>query len=219
MPRSTRDSRALALVCAAAVTALILPSLARAAVSVQLKPTAAPAVTQGRPFAFTASVSSDAALTDEVTFTVMPVGQAAKAISFDRQLAAVPPGGSLDLDGTVTPSQWFAKRGRYEIVPTIKNQQVGKPLFFTVTKPPLQVPVFKDVTAKLGLTTTLPDDPCGEWSSGAAWADVNGDGRLDLYVTRLGLPPQLFINHGAAGFQDEAPRNCSRTSSRRRATR
>jgi hypothetical protein len=204
MPRSTKGPRACALACAAVATALTLPSLAHAVVSVRLKPTASPSVAQGRPFAFAAAVSSDAALTDEVTFTVMPVGQASKAIPFSRQLAAVPPGGSLGLTGKVTTSQWFAKLGRYEIVPTLKNQQVGKPLFFKVTKPSLQVPVFKDVTAKLGLTTHLPDDPCGEWSSGAAWADVNGDGRLDLYVTRLDLPPQLFINHGAAGFTDEA---------------
>ena len=204
MPRSRRGSTACALVCATVATALFLPGVARAAVSVKLEPAASPSVAQGRTFTFTASVSSDVALTDEVTFTVMPVGQASKAVPFNRQLAAVPPGGSLDLGGNVTPSQWFAKLGRYEIVPTIKNQQVGKPLFFKVTKPPLQVPVFKDVTAKLGLTTTLPDDPCGEWSSGAAWADVNGDGKLDLYVTRLGLPPQLFVNDGVGGFKEEA---------------
>src|SRR5438105_3711535 len=203
MPIVKRPRAARGLVAAAALVVLGLPGVAHGAVSVALKPTAGASVAQGRTFSFTASVSSPDALTDEVTFTLMPVGSPAKAVPFDRQLAAVPPGGKLDLGGNVAPSQWFAKLGRYEIVPTIKNQQVGKPLFFKVTKPPLQVPVFKDVTAKLGLTTTLPDDPCGEWSSGAAWADVNGDGKLDLYVTRLGLPPQLFINDGAAGFKDE----------------
>jgi enediyne biosynthesis protein E4 len=203
MPSSKRRRAARALVCAAALIALAAPSVAWAAVSVALKPAAAAKVAQGRTFSFTASVSSTDPLTDEVTFTIMPVGSPSHAIPFNRQLAAVPPGGKLDLGGSVVPSQWFTKLGRYEIVPTIKDQQVGKPLFFTVTKAPLQVPVFKDVTAKLGLTTTLPDDPCGEWSSGAAWADVNGDGRLDLYVTRLDRPPILFVNHGAEGFKDE----------------
>jgi hypothetical protein len=206
------------------------PRAAPAGVSVALKPTATASVPQGRTFTFTADVTSTDALTDEVTFTVMPVG------ALSRPSVQPPARGRaarrlLELGGSVTPSQWFAKLGRYEIVPTIKNQQVGKPLFFRVTKPPLEIPVFKDVRAKLGLTTSLPDDPCGEWSSGAAWGDVNGDGKLDLYVTRLGLPPVLFVNHGAAGFKNETaargatrrsrvtPRSCSRTSSRRPATR
>src|SRR5439155_22867545 len=109
------------LVCAAALAALAAPGMARAAVSVALKPTAAPRVAQGRTFGFSASVSSTDALTDEVTFTIMPVGSPSKAVPFNRQLAAVPPGGTLDLGGNVVPSQWFTKLGRYEIVPTIKN--------------------------------------------------------------------------------------------------
>src|SRR5438309_7236230 len=50
------------------------------------------------------------------------------------------------------------------------------------------IPRFKDVTAQAGLTTTVPPSGCGDFSNGAAWGDVNGDGRLDLYVTRLGQP-------------------------------
>src|SRR5438105_3272713 len=204
MPIVKRPRAARGLVAAAALVVLGLPGVAHGAVSVALKPTAGASVAQGRTFSFTASVSSPDALTDEVTFTLMPAAAPAKAVPFDRQLAAVPPGGKLDLGGNVAPSKWLAKLGRYEIVPTIAKQQFGKPLFFKVPKPPLQVPVFKDATAKLGLQTSLPADPCGEWSSGAAWADVNGDGRLDLLVTRLGQPLQLFVNHGAAGFEDEA---------------
>src|SRR5438876_481135 len=105
MPTARRRSAACALACAALL---------------------APAVAQGGTFTFNAAVSSDAALTDEVTFTIMPVGSPSRAVPFNRQLAAVPPGGSLDLGGSVAPSQWFAKLGRYEIVPTIKNAQVGK---------------------------------------------------------------------------------------------
>src|SRR2546421_7861503 len=76
MPRPRRGSTACALVCA---TALFLPGVARAAVSVKLEPAASPSVAQGRTFSFTASLSSDVAPTDEGTFTVMPVGQASKA--------------------------------------------------------------------------------------------------------------------------------------------
>src|SRR5256885_9000507 len=102
MPRSRRGSTACALVCATVATALFLPGVARAAVSVKLEPAASPSVAQGRSFSFTASVSSDVALTDEVTFTVMPGGQASQAVPFHPQLAAVPPGGSLDLGRNVT---------------------------------------------------------------------------------------------------------------------
>src|SRR5207237_196393 len=86
----------------AVAAALYLPAVARAGFSVKLKPAASTSVAQGRSFTFSASVSSDVALTDEVTFAIMPVGQPSKAVPFDRQLAAVPPGGSLDVDGNVT---------------------------------------------------------------------------------------------------------------------
>ena len=56
---------------------------------------------------------------------------------------------------------------------------------------------FRDVTAASGL-----DDGEEGWSTGVAIADVNGDGRLDIYICRAGpLPPalranQLWINQG-----------------------
>lgn len=51
---------------------------------------------------------------------------------------------------------------------------------------------FRDVTANSGLEARGPDD----WTTSAAWADVDGDGRLDLYVCR-------YVRFGAAG-----PRLC-----------
>lgn len=39
-------------------------------------------------------------------------------------------------------------------------------------------------------------------STGAAFADVDGDGDLDLLVTSLGGPNSLFVNHGAGRFQE-----------------
>ena len=36
------------------------------------------------------------------------------------------------------------------------------------------------------------------------WADLDGDGRQDLYVTRIGLPDSAYLNRGDGSF-DEAP--------------
>ena len=58
---------------------------------------------------------------------------------------------------------------------------------------------FADVTAAAGV-----GDDSGAWKQGAAFADVNNDGRLDLYVCRFDAPNQLFINQGDGTFRDEA---------------
>src|SRR3954469_16927960 len=56
---------------------------------------------------------------------------------------------------------------------------------------------FRDVTDAAGLR-----QDGDRWSTGVAIADVNGDGRLDLYICRAGpLPPErrgnaLWINQG-----------------------
>jgi hypothetical protein len=56
---------------------------------------------------------------------------------------------------------------------------------------------FRDVTKQAGLQTSADS-----WTTGVALADVNGDGRLDIYVCRAGpLPPKqrgnaLWINQG-----------------------
>ena len=55
---------------------------------------------------------------------------------------------------------------------------------------------FADVTAKAGVAGKKA------WSTGATFADVNGDGLLDLYVCNAGIRPgdprgnELFINNG-----------------------
>ena len=58
---------------------------------------------------------------------------------------------------------------------------------------------FEDVTEKAGVA-----GPLGAWKQGAAFADVNNDGRLDLYVCRFGAPNLLYINQGDGTFREEA---------------
>jgi enediyne biosynthesis protein E4 len=58
---------------------------------------------------------------------------------------------------------------------------------------------FEDVTERAGVA-----GPLGAWKQGAAFADVNNDGRLDLYVCRFGAPNLLYINQGDGAFREEA---------------
>lgn len=63
---------------------------------------------------------------------------------------------------------------------------------------------FEDVTRESGVFTD--DDG---WSTGVAMADVNGDGYLDIYVSRVNYlnkkgPNQLFINNGDGTFSEKA---------------
>jgi len=55
---------------------------------------------------------------------------------------------------------------------------------------------FRDVTEEAGITAD------GQWATGVTFADVNGDGRLDIYVCRAGAGPAvdranaLYIHRG-----------------------
>jgi enediyne biosynthesis protein E4 len=58
---------------------------------------------------------------------------------------------------------------------------------------------FEDVTDRAGV-----GGPTDAWKQGAAFADVNNDGRLDLYVCRFAAPNLLYINQGDGTFKEEA---------------
>ena len=68
---------------------------------------------------------------------------------------------------------------------------------------------FEDITEQAGIAGTKP------WSTGASMVDVNGDGRLDIYVSNAGAPRnvrrkdarfrnELFINNGDQTFTERA---------------
>jgi hypothetical protein len=58
---------------------------------------------------------------------------------------------------------------------------------------------FEDSTERAGVA-----GPVGSWKQGAAFADVDNDGRQDLYVCRFGAPNLLYINQGDGTFREEA---------------
>lgn len=58
---------------------------------------------------------------------------------------------------------------------------------------------FEDVTDKAGVAGQVD-----AWKQGAAFADVNNDGLLDLYVCRFGAPNLLYINQGNGTFAEMA---------------
>lgn len=58
---------------------------------------------------------------------------------------------------------------------------------------------FEDVTERAGAA-----GPLGAWKQGAIFADVDNDGRPDLYVCRFGAPNLLYINQGDGTFREEA---------------
>ncbi len=48
------------------------------------------------------------------------------------------------------------------------------------------------------------EDEVGHWKQGAAFADVNNDGWLDLYVCRFNAPNLLYVNQRNGTFKEEA---------------
>lgn len=61
---------------------------------------------------------------------------------------------------------------------------------------------FQDVTDAAGVGDR--GAAAREWKQGAAFADVNNDGRLDLYVCRFDAPNLLYVNQGDGTFKEEA---------------
>jgi hypothetical protein len=63
---------------------------------------------------------------------------------------------------------------------------------------------FEDITERAGVSCK------GAWSTGVSIADVNGDGLLDIYICKSGVPNsphrsnELFINNGDLTFTEKA---------------
>ena len=61
---------------------------------------------------------------------------------------------------------------------------------------------FADVTAQAGVGDA--GDEARVWKQGVTFADVNNDGRLDLYLCRFDAPNRLYINQGDGTFKEQA---------------
>ena len=59
---------------------------------------------------------------------------------------------------------------------------------------------FEEVSASAGVRDS------GAISRGVTFVDVNNDGRLDIYLCRLGVPNRLYINQGNGHFSEQARR-------------
>jgi enediyne biosynthesis protein E4 len=57
---------------------------------------------------------------------------------------------------------------------------------------------FEDITTRANVAAT------GRHSSGCAFADVNGDGHLDLLLVAIGGPNALFLNDGTGRFSEQS---------------
>jgi hypothetical protein len=196
-----------AMVLTAWLTPSIGPSPAKAdQIEVTLAPIGAWRVPQGAPFAFRATATNPGTtlLTADVTFSLAPTLQPTKSVDFFRWPVSLGAGEHVDLDWSTVPAQWFASTGDFQMSASIDGATAGDPLALRVSKPPLVVPTFQDVTAQAGLRIPTDVTVCGEFAAGAAWGDVDGDGDLDLFAPgRLGAS-QLYVNDGTGHFVDEA---------------
>ncbi|MFN2468592.1 MAG: CRTAC1 family protein [Gaiellaceae bacterium] len=192
----------LIVVASAASTAASALAEPRAGATVSLAAVGRTQVPQGLPFTFRATISGTATPTAEVEFAL--VREFVGAVSAASELVVVPAGLSTELERSLTPSQWFPQLGKFQVVAHVGGRPTGKPLEFEVVKSRREVPVFRDVTAALGLTTDIGPGTCSRFISGAAWADVNRDGRADLFTTRLDAPAKLYVQGRGGTFTEEA---------------
>lgn len=162
-------------------------------------------VAQGVPFRFRAVATNPSAesKTLVVTFSVYPAGAPASAVPFERWQELLPANDVLERRGRVTTSQYFAGRGTFVLEARTSDGAIRRRRF-EVKRSAIRVPRFRDVTGSRGAETTLlGNDQCGEWSAGAAWADIEGDGDLDLFVPRKNHYAHMWVNESGT-FVDEA---------------
>ena len=206
--------RARALACAVVLgvvggTFAQMPSAgARATkggLQITLTPNGSTHAPQGEPFGFTAYATntSNEEVMATVKLRVHPQGDTHRGTPFEDWMVMLEPGGFEQLPQAVISSMWYAQQGPMKIDATVKKSLLAS-LPYTVDPPRVQAPVFADVTKADGITTSLPMAMCSRFVSGAAWADVNGDGALDLYVPNQEGLGQLWINDGSGHFTDEA---------------
>ena len=175
-------------------------------IEVRLAPTGPDSVPQGGRFGFRVTLHNptDTGAGSRVELSL--AGPDGVTVPFAAEEKLVPGRGDATLTSAVVPATWFEQLGDYEIAARVDGRAAAERLRFTVTRPPVEVPRFDDVTDDAGVRTTVPAPACGTFSSGAAWGDADGDGNLDLFVTRLGKPARLYMGDGKGRFSEQAAR-------------
>jgi hypothetical protein len=175
-------------------------------VAVTLAPGGPASVPQGAPFLIEATVENLGSdpVTIDLALLVDGVRDEEGPMEFLRLGFSLPGGGLERVRRSVTPAQWFEEVGGYLLSATVDNLPAGNTLNLEILPPTVVVPRFRDVTASAGLDATLPPMvPC-QWTSGAAWGDIEADGDLDLFLPVRDGPAKLWVNDGAGHFVDEA---------------
>ncbi len=123
-------------------------------------------------------------------------------VALDRTALPTCPSLDGDQNGRVTVD---------ELISAVRAALQGCPTPPTPTATPVPLPAFSDVTAAAGveylqyvLPRIAPISEAEYYSGGAAAGDYDGDGWVDLYVTRLDAPAILFHNQGDGTFEDRS---------------
>jgi hypothetical protein len=161
-------------------------------------------VALGEAFAFSVIARNAGPRSVTVAAEVRLTSPGDDAVPFTTVSLFVPHEGEASQEVTVTPAQWFADVGDFDLAASVTEPaSAADSLSFVVDEADIVMPQFEDITDAAGLATTVPAAECGQFANGAAWGDVDADGDLDLAVTRLGDPVQLFVNDGTGRFAEE----------------
>ncbi|MFN2390166.1 MAG: CRTAC1 family protein [Actinomycetota bacterium] len=190
------------MIAAVAAGGVVVQAPAASAADVVLEATGPTTVRQGEPFEYRATATNSGSASESIliTFKLYPLDRPDAAVAVKTWSRTIPAGGDTTYEGYVMTSQWFPDLGTFELV---AEGAQASPLRFEVQTSRRPIPKFENVNATTGLASTITRHECGDWGRGAAWADVEGDGDLDLYFPRRDDPGQMFINQGGV-FVDEA---------------
>ena len=112
-----------------------------------------------------------------------------------RQNDRSQPGGSLRL----------SRRGLLAGVFGLAVAAAAARVATSVTRPPTQLPTFKQATTQAGITFRHQRHmPAHAIQAGAAFFDFNGNGQPDLFLTNANGPNALYRNNGDGTFTDVA---------------